>query len=243
MSSNKVQEEGSLIRATAPYAVTSNQGVLVGALFGVVESVPFGQTTAAIGESLVIDTKGVWDLTKATGGSNAFAFGDRVFWDNTARVVTPVSAGNTEIGIAVAAALAAATTARVRLGVIEPQLLANLVFTAFPNGHVASQVFFIAPAPMQILSVQEVHSTLGTDAGAVTGSVEKLTGTQASGAGVTVLSATANLKGANNTVQTPALSATAANLLLATGDRVGFVLSGTATSVAGVVVSVLARYL
>jgi hypothetical protein len=237
MSTNKVQEEGSLIRVAAPYGVTSNQGVQVGALFGVAE------TTAAISESLVIDTEGVWDLTKATGGTNAFAFGDRVFWDNTARVLTPVSAGNTEIGIAVAAALAAATTARVRLGVIEPQLLANLVFTAFPNAHVASQVFFIASAPMQILGVQEVHTTLGTDAGAVTGSVEKLTGTQAPGAGVTVLSATVNLKAAINTVQTPALSATAANLLLATGDRVGFVLSGTATAVAGVVVSVLARYL
>ena len=226
MSSNKVQEEGCLIRVTAPYAVTSNQGVLVGALFGVAE------TTVAISESLVIDTEGVWDLAKATGGTNAFAFGDRVFWDNTARVVTPVSAGNTEIGIAVAAALAAATTARVRLGMIEPQLLTNLVFTAFPNAHVA------AGASRDIVTL-----TLGTDAGAVTGSVEKLTGTQAPGAGVTVLSATANLKGANNTVQSPALSATAANLLLATGDRVGFVLSGTATAVAGLVVSVLARYL
>lgn len=237
MSSNKVQQDGYLIRATAPYAVTSNQGVLIGALFGVAE------TTAAIGESLVIDTKGVWDLAKATGGTNAFAFGDRVFWDNTARVVTPVSAGNTEIGIAVAPALAAATTAHVRLGVIESQALTQVTFTAFPNSHVASQVFFIAPAPMQILGVQEVHSTLGTAGGAVTGSVEKLTGTQASGAGVTVLSATADLKGANNTVQSLALSATAANLLLATGDRVGFVLSGTATAVAGLVVAVLARYL
>ena len=43
-------------------------------------------------------------------------------------------------------------------------------------------------------------------------------------------------------MQSLTLSGTAANLLLDTGNRLGFVLSGTATSVAGLVVTVLFRY-
>lgn len=237
MSRNKVQDEGNIILITAPYTVLSGGGVLVGSLFGVAE------TDIASGATGNIDTEGVFNLAKATGAGTAFAFGDRVFWDDTNKVVTPVASGNTEIGIATAAATTSATLARVRLGLLEPQQLTTFQFTALANASVVSQVFAIAPAALQILSVQEVHSTLGTDAGAVTADVVKCTGTQAIGAGVTVLSATANLKGANNTVQTPALSATPANILLAAGDRLGFVLGGTATSVAGVVITVLARYI
>ena len=236
MSKNKVQDEGNLILVTAPYAVSSGGGVLVGALFGIAE------TDAASGGSVVIDTEGVFNITKATGASTAFAFGDRVFWDNTNKVVTPVSTGNTEVGIATADATISATTGRVRLQPLASQRLGTAQFSSFLTSGVASQSFFVAPAPIQILSVQEVHSTLGTDAGTVTGSVEKLTGTQAAGAGAAVVSTTANLKGTNNTVQSLTLSGTAANLLLDTGNRLGFVLSGTATSVAGLVVTVLFRY-
>jgi len=233
---NKVQDEGYLINVTAPYAVSSGGGVLVGALFG------FAETDAASGASVVIDTEGVFTHAKATGAGTAFAFGDRVYWDNTNKVLTPVAIGNTEVGIARGDASTTATSVAVRLGPLATLRLSEAQFSSFLNTGVASQAFFIAPAPIQILAVSEVHSTLGTDAGAVTGSVEKLTGTQASGAGAAVVSATANLKGANNTVQSLALSATSANLLLAAGDRLGFVLSGTATAVAGLVVTVLFRY-
>jgi predicted RecA/RadA family phage recombinase len=43
----------------------------------------------------------VFDLTKAA--SQAWTVGAAIYWDNTAKVCTTVSAGNTKIGVAVAA--------------------------------------------------------------------------------------------------------------------------------------------
>ncbi len=99
-------------------------------------------------------------------------------------------------------------------------------------------VFFIAPFACEVVSVREAHTTAGTDAGAVTLDIEKLTGTQAPDAGVSVLSATIDLKGAANTVQAPALTATTANKRLAAGDRLCLKDAGTLTAVAGVAVTV-----
>lgn len=100
-------------------------------------------------------------------------------------------------------------------------------------------VFFIAPFACEVVSVRENHTTAGSDAGAVTLDIEKLTGTQASGAGVAVLGATKiNLKGAAETVQAPALTATAANKQLAVGDKLNLLDAGVLTAVAGVAVTV-----
>lgn len=99
-------------------------------------------------------------------------------------------------------------------------------------------VFFIAPFACEVVSVRAAHTAAGTDAGAVTLDVEKLTGTQAPDAGVSVLGATINLKGAANTVQVPALTGTTANKQLAAGDRLCLKDAGTLTAVAGVAVTV-----
>lgn len=100
-------------------------------------------------------------------------------------------------------------------------------------------VFFIAPFACEVISVRENHTTAGTDAGAVTLDVEKLTGTQASGAGVAVLGATKiNLKGVAETVQAPALTATTANKQLAVGDKLNLLDAGVLTAVAGTTVTV-----
>ncbi|MEW6016493.1 MAG: hypothetical protein AB1760_00300 [Pseudomonadota bacterium] len=100
-------------------------------------------------------------------------------------------------------------------------------------------VFFIAPFACTVVSVREAHTAAGTDAGAVTLDIEKLTGTQAPDAGVAVLGATKiDLKGAANTVQSPALTATAADKTLAAGDRLCLKDTGVLTAVAGVAVTV-----
>ncbi len=99
--------------------------------------------------------------------------------------------------------------------------------------------FFIAPFACEVVSVREAHTAAGTDAGAVTLDIEKLTGTQAPDSGVAVLGATKiNLKGAANTVQAPALTSTTADKRLAAGDRLCLKDSGTLTAVAGVCVTV-----
>jgi len=101
---------GDRVTVAAPYAVSSGGGVLVGSLFGV------AQTDAESGASVVIVTRGVFDLT-AEGASDGqdLAVGDAVYWDNTNKRVTKTSTANTKVGVAVAAKASTATTARVRL--------------------------------------------------------------------------------------------------------------------------------
>jgi hypothetical protein len=98
-------------------------------------------------------------------------------------------------------------------------------------------VFFIADRDYKVVSAQESHTTLGTDGGAVTLTIEKLTGTQALDAGTAVLSGTFNLKGTINTVQEKI--AADANAILKKGDRLALKDSGVLTAVAGVCVTVV----
>lgn len=105
-------------------------------------------------------------------------------------------------------------------------------------------VFFIAPYPVRLIGIQEAHTTAGTDGGAVTLNIEKLTGTTAPGAGTSLLSTAFDLKGTANTVLTAPSSAypltttnQVSSLNLATGDRLAFKLTGTPTSVANVTVT------
>ena len=73
-------QEGDVVTVTAPYAVTSGGGVLVGAnLFGVATS-DIGN--GAAGE---IAVEGVFDLVKTF--ALVITIGDRLFWDNINKVV------------------------------------------------------------------------------------------------------------------------------------------------------------
>lgn len=97
-------------------------------------------------------------------------------------------------------------------------------------------VFWIAPYKCMFIGVTEAHQTAGSDGSAVTVQLEHLTGTVASGSGTSLLLAGFNMKAAVNTVQT----ATLANIPktyfnFAKGDRLGLVLTGTPTSIAGAV--------
>lgn len=102
-------QPGNTITLTAPYAVASGDGLLVGAIFGVATG------SAAIGESVEAALTGVYDLKKVA--SQAWAAGDKVYWDNTAREATKTTTSNTLIGVAVVAVAggAADTIGRVRL--------------------------------------------------------------------------------------------------------------------------------
>lgn len=95
-------------------------------------------------------------------------------------------------------------------------------------------VFLIVPAPCLVTAFREVHATAGTDVGAVTLDLEKLSGTTAPGSGSTALNATLSLKATANTVQAATITSTGLNKTLAAGDRLALKLTGTPTSVAGV---------
>ena len=105
-------QPGNAITLTAPYAVTSGDGLLVGAIFGIAAG------AAALGEPVETALAGVFDITKV--GSQAWTVGAKVYWDDTNKRCTTVATDNTLIGVAIEAVASGAgdTTGRVRLNAI-----------------------------------------------------------------------------------------------------------------------------
>jgi predicted RecA/RadA family phage recombinase len=102
-------QPGNTITLTAPYAVTSGDGLLVGSIFGVAAG------TAGLGDPVETALEGVYDLKKVA--SQAWAAGDKIYWDNTAKNTTKTLTSNTLIGVATEAVAGGATDliGRVRL--------------------------------------------------------------------------------------------------------------------------------
>ena len=102
-------QPGNTITLTAPYAVTSGDGLLVGSIFGIASG------DAALGEPVETSLVGVFDLTKV--GSQAWTVGAKVYWDDTNKRTTSVATSNTLIGVATEAVAGGAgdTIGRVRL--------------------------------------------------------------------------------------------------------------------------------
>ena len=102
-------QPGKTITLTAPYAVAAGDGLLVGAIFGAATA------AAGNGEAVEAVLVGVFDLKKTA--SQAWAVGDKIYWDNTAKEATKTLTGNTLIGVALEAVGngATETIGRVRL--------------------------------------------------------------------------------------------------------------------------------
>ncbi len=73
MARNFIQP-GDTITLTAPYAVTSGDGLLVGSIFGVATG------DAALNDPVEAALTGVFDIIKV--GSQAWSAGDKVYWDD-----------------------------------------------------------------------------------------------------------------------------------------------------------------
>ncbi len=125
-------------------------------------------------------------------------------------------------------------------GIIIPQrVIINYNFNA---SSVDSWVF-IADRAYTVVSIKEIHSVAGDDGGAVTMDVRKVTDGSAPGAaaGATVkefLSAAFDLKSSANATVTGSLTATAADLNLAAGNKIGINFVGTLATLAGAVVTI-----
>jgi predicted RecA/RadA family phage recombinase len=85
-----VVQPGHILTLTASRAVTSGQGMLRGATFGV------ALADVANGVPGEFALNGVFTLPKASG---AISEGVIVYWDNTAFNVTTTASGNTKIGV------------------------------------------------------------------------------------------------------------------------------------------------
>jgi hypothetical protein len=97
-------------------------------------------------------------------------------------------------------------------------------------GNAISKAVFISDDFYQVVGVKEVHATASTS-GTVT--IEKLTTTQAPGAGTALLTGTISNAGTANTVLSGTLIATISSLQMSPGDRLGVVCAGTQTNLVG----------
>jgi hypothetical protein len=97
---------------------------------------------------------------------------------------------------------------------------------------------FVADRAYQVIGFKEVHSVVGGSGAVVRPRKVTAAGTAAPGdaAGATVKELTTadiDLTATVNVVQTPTVSATAADMLLAAGDKIGLNLGGTLTGLVG----------
>jgi predicted RecA/RadA family phage recombinase len=88
-------QEGDRITSTAPYALVAGAGCKIGQIFGV------AMNDAANATEVVLKMNGVFDLVKI--GSQAWAAGALVYWDDAAKRCTTVATTNLLIGACVRA--------------------------------------------------------------------------------------------------------------------------------------------
>ncbi len=98
-------QPGKHVAVTAPRAVASGEGVLVGSLFGIATA------AALISTEVVIETHGVFSHAKTS--AQAWSAGDPIYWDDTNHVFDNVT--GTLVGVAVEAAANPSATGKVRL--------------------------------------------------------------------------------------------------------------------------------
>lgn len=98
-------------------------------------------------------------------------------------------------------------------------------------------VIFTALFPCELIAVAESHRVLGTNGGAVTLDIEKLTSGQALDAGAALLDSTFSLKSTINTPVIKRSDAMSSSRTLNIGDRIALKDAGTLTAVAGVSVT------
>ncbi len=105
---------GATLNMAAPYNRTAGQGALVGSCFGVAKQ---DVLSTVNGE---FEVEGEFYLTKA--GSQAWTEGQKIYWDDSAKVCTSVSTAGQLIGVATAACASGAgdTTGQVRLNGAAP---------------------------------------------------------------------------------------------------------------------------
>jgi hypothetical protein len=109
------------------------------------------------------------------------------------------------------------------------------------NGDFIDQQFYVAPYPVEVVAIYEVHGAAGTNGSAVTAQVERLQGTEAPGGNGDALLGTAfDLKATANTVQTGTLVTTSV-VQLAAGNRLGVDITGTTTTCADGLITILLK--
>jgi predicted RecA/RadA family phage recombinase len=106
MAKNYIQP-GEVLDVTLAAIITSGSGLLVGVRLGV------ALTDGAIGDTIAVQVKGVFNLPKLS--TDVVAQGAALYWDNTNKRLTTTSTSNTLAGYAAAAAGNGVTTVNIAL--------------------------------------------------------------------------------------------------------------------------------
>jgi hypothetical protein len=111
-------------------------------------------------------------------------------------------------------------------------------------GSSAPEAFFTANEEVEVISASESHTTAESTAGSMALDIVKEASGAAAGTSTTsVLASTFNAKGAADTPQRIAASATPANKRLAKGDRLSYKPDGGGNELAGVIITVSLKYI
>ncbi|MES0027965.1 DUF2190 family protein [Mesorhizobium sp. M0040] len=100
-------QPGHVLTIPAAAVTVSGDVVVAGSIVGIAAG------AAAIGDDLDLALGGVYELPKVS--ALAIAVGDKVYFDAATKLVNKTAAGNTLLGVVVAAAANPSATARVRL--------------------------------------------------------------------------------------------------------------------------------
>lgn len=102
-------QEGRIVDYTATATIANGNVIVLANRIGI------AQGNAEVGEVIALELVGVYEITATT--ADAIAFGDVVYFDNTAKEITTTATDNTLAGIAInAKAGATAGTIQVRIG-------------------------------------------------------------------------------------------------------------------------------
>ena len=102
--------------------------------------------------------------------------------------------------------------------------------------------FFTANRPYRIIGAYKTTTVQASDAGAVTAMIRNVSSGTAIASGLTVITATFNLKLTTDTAIVGTLSATDANLDLVAGDSLALDFTGTMTAATGVITVLLSPW-
>ena len=196
---------------------------------------------AASGDT--IELFGLGDICNLTAGTGGWTRGDLLVSDANGNGITAATDGTLQN----IAAIALESTTAGQLGRVQIVLMYD--YTPGTSDFVpavwqqdggsapsaGSQTIFLATRAYTVSAVSVVFGTASTSG---TVDVKKDTGTTAPGGGTSVLTGTISLAGTANTVVNGTLTATAATLAMAAGDRLSVTFGGTLTSLANAVIQV-----
>lgn len=214
MAKNFVQE-GETITLLAPDDVLSGAGVKLGDLFGI------ALFDALDGDPVEVGLCGVYDVAKVS--AQAWAAGDPIYWDNSAKLATTVAGANLPIGHAILVAANPSATGRLLLSSGPPGAAGptNLnVTVALTDG---SSGYVVSPVAGDITRLDSVllGGAVATNDAVVTGKIG------AAGAGTAITNGVITIAQSGSAIgDKDTASPTAANTVAA-GDLIYFTVSGT----------------